>query len=503
MLINELPYTCKTYVSDIYRSFSSADLFVPGTIDSSVIHVCYLSEAIANKANSGECYVCVIDNEVDDIALDGLTYDVILVDEEKDLRLLFNNIHNVFQRLNEWEMSLEKLPVSRDSLAEIVTLSENILGNFLTIQDGTFKLIAYTENLNPPGEAMSKLVNYGYQAPETMELYRQLRQFEEFYTCTDVTVSREYGTKGYDVVKQCFISGDSLNLLIVMICSDRPANPGLIELFKVLSSYVKRISDAEISAVGGFGGIKRLCLDIITNSIETESEARVRASYCGFKFDGLFVLFTVSFPGSDNPPVNHFARIIRDAYRSYTVFIYSGSIIILRSATYNVTDFCKSLERVISVPGCVCGISYNFSSLWALPVAYKQCQIAINEPVNDDDRGGSVHFRFYTDCQINHFVRTAINEDKQIHMISAFSDVIFRIRQFDENHRTNVFEILKVYLENDRKATPTADFLHMHRNTIIHHIEHIEEYLGISLDDAQTRLLLLLAYKIEELGLLQ
>ncbi|HIZ06904.1 MAG TPA: helix-turn-helix domain-containing protein [Candidatus Eubacterium avistercoris] len=57
---------------------------------------------------------------------------------------------------------------------------------------------------------------------------------------------------------------------------------------------------------------------------------------------------------------------------------------------------------------------------------------------------------------------------------------------------------MKVYLQCNRKATETGDILHMHRNTVLYHIDRIEQLLHISLSSADVCLKLQLGIKTFE-----
>ena len=65
---------------------------------------------------------------------------------------------------------------------------------------------------------------------------------------------------------------------------------------------------------------------------------------------------------------------------------------------------------------------------------------------------------------------------------------------FGLDKNTNNCEVLYTYLLNERRATETANSLHMHRNNVVYRINRIEEMLGISLDDKTTRLNLTMSY---------
>ena len=75
---------------------------------------------------------------------------------------------------------------------------------------------------------------------------------------------------------------------------------------------------------------------------------------------------------------------------------------------------------------------------------------------------------------------------------------IATLREYDSLHRTETTRILRLFLENERSETAVASVMHMHRNTVLYHMERISDLLGISLDDPDVRLQLLLAFKADD-----
>ena len=90
----------------------------------------------------------------------------------------------------------------------------------------------------------------------------------------------------------------------------------------------------------------------------------------------------------------------------------------------------------------------------------------------------------------------ATPESEKLAKSNAAFQTLLELYDYDQEHNTNNLELLYVYLVNDRKATETAEITHMHRNNVIYRISRISEMVNIDLDDAPTRLRLLLAYEL-------
>ena len=69
----------------------------------------------------------------------------------------------------------------------------------------------------------------------------------------------------------------------------------------------------------------------------------------------------------------------------------------------------------------------------------------------------------------------------------------------DEEKSTEYFQTLRVFLVRERDIPRTSQELIIHRTTLLYRLKKIQSITGLSLDDAQTRLYLLLSFKMMEL----
>ena len=73
---------------------------------------------------------------------------------------------------------------------------------------------------------------------------------------------------------------------------------------------------------------------------------------------------------------------------------------------------------------------------------------------------------------------------------------IFQLQDYDKEYHTDFIGTLRAYLDNDRNAAKTAEYLHIHRSTFFYRIKKIEELLDISISDSHLLFLYELSFKI-------
>ncbi|MCL1835504.1 MAG: helix-turn-helix domain-containing protein [Oscillospiraceae bacterium] len=544
LILDELGPGAVRYISEgASPKFTSAELFIPGQpyYSPDKLLVCRLSEALAADKRFGSCFLCARDTTADADADEAALAGICVAPGDAGLRDLFNRVMRLFVRVAEWVMAMERSVAKHSGIQELLDLSEPVFGNFITIQDSTFKLIAHTKNIEPPGPVMSRLVEYGFQPPETMELFRRHRRLEEYKTISDIVVSRDRITSDYDVVKKTFHLGGSMFIIVVMECCKKPADNATVELFGMLIEHIEAYANVDITKTGGIAGVKALAQDILEGATGNKEEARVRSTYCGYPFEGGFRLFVFTFEDEENVPFAQLVHVLTEACRDGVSFYYENNVLMLEPGNSvagssihagiqpDIEKTCEAALGALAGFEFVCGISGDFDCLWELPTAFEQAKIASSvlarlrvagavvgagagggaggvgaggAGVGSAGAGIRARFRLFSQSLVYFFADAARLAAPGVFDSSFLSRGIAALREHDAQHHTDTERILRLFLENERNATKVASSLHMHRNTVLYHIERISGMLGVSLDDPDVRLMLMLAFKAHDLGAL-
>ncbi len=75
---------------------------------------------------------------------------------------------------------------------------------------------------------------------------------------------------------------------------------------------------------------------------------------------------------------------------------------------------------------------------------------------------------------------------------------LFLLRAYDEEHRTDFFKTLKVYLEQNMNISHTSEALIIHRSTLLYRLERIRALTGMNLNTPKLRFSLLYSYYLIE-----
>jgi DNA-binding PucR family transcriptional regulator len=77
---------------------------------------------------------------------------------------------------------------------------------------------------------------------------------------------------------------------------------------------------------------------------------------------------------------------------------------------------------------------------------------------------------------------------------------LLRLRRHDQEQGTDYVSVLRVYLENNMSAVQTQKILRLHRNTFYFKLNRLKEILDMNLEDFNTRLYLMLAFRLIDEG---
>ena len=80
-----------------------------------------------------------------------------------------------------------------------------------------------------------------------------------------------------------------------------------------------------------------------------------------------------------------------------------------------------------------------------------------------------------------------------------YEDTLGPLEDYDKSHTSNLMETLYYYLEHECSIKKTADHEVVHRNTILYKFNKIEQILGISINNEEDKLAILMAFKIRRL----
>ena len=138
------------------------------------------------------------------------------------------------------------------------------------------------------------------------------------------------------------------------------------------------------------------------------------------------------------------------------------------------------------------GISSPVCGIHALPDGFRQTELALQAAA----RRGQWLLSF-SDCALDYIQHCA---EACLPPSLLAAPVLLELRQYDGSHGTQYYETLRAYLLHERSIPRTAEALIIHRTTLTYRLGKLEELWSLNLDDSDTRLYLLLSFRMLDAG---
>ena len=87
----------------------------------------------------------------------------------------------------------------------------------------------------------------------------------------------------------------------------------------------------------------------------------------------------------------------------------------------------------------------------------------------------------------------------KLRQMKANGERIVALTAYDARQQTSLVETLAAYFAHHGNLSRTAEALFLHRNTLLYRMERIAAIIGHDLDDPEVRLMLQVAFKVQQL----
>ena len=494
------------YIKDKSRAFTGVRLISPNPEKnpSNKLIVCKLSQALKAKGLGHEYSVAaVIDSPLPRDS--AILQNMVLFDTDLRPELFFIRVQSIFEKYFDWCTAMDQCLIKHRSIQEILSLSESVIGNFITISDSAFSLVAYTQGLKCTDEITQRLVEKGYHDQDAINLFNRSKLMNFWKDADDIYVREKGLITSVPMMSKVIHYNNSYYAHVVMLCDHRPPSAGLKDLFRILIEHLMICFERQWIENNQMPHIyDSLLLDLLESSDLSPETVAQRAKNSGLTVNGSFVLVKVSADDSAGIMLQRLCNELSGRIAQSRVTLSSDILIALipydtRKPVEGLEDI---LQDIMERYNAACGVSDPFVSLLEIKTAGAQAEIALKSPRHSDpvDLGEKPKKDYTRVCTFSRcypaYALTKADSDVSVIKYSAAYRALDKLSENDSKRGTNNFELLYAYLINERKASETAQIMHMHRNNVIYRIGKICEMTGLDLSDPDVRLRLMLCYEI-------
>mgnify|MGYP003371203185 FL=1 len=412
-------------------------------------------------------------------------------------------LQKLFFTINSWVQQMKTVLLQGGTYQSLLNCSERILGNFISISNSEFRLLAYTQSIPSDDPVSQEFVRLGYHPSEVIERFRKNGVVREWETQNRIKI-KPTGITAHPTIDYVFRMKGSYFLHAVMQCNNVDPSPALVDAFQLLLEHidycVKRDWNERFHVASE---PSRLFGDLIAHRPIQDRDLTQRLESVGLERRGDFLLLAFLFTGSscENQLFNYYADHVKQTFPEYHVGINSTYVLALSANVDFPEKHEARLRTYANAHSCTIGVSEPFDNIEGLAFAFEQTRNAIRIVTNpnpsialsfEKDKAGSPISRF-RDCFASYVAETARLSNYLIGHC-AQNGIIHRIARYDEQHNTSDLKILYFFLKNERKVSATRQELCMQRSTLLYRIEKLQERFGFDLDDANTRARIMMEY---------
>ncbi len=234
-----------------------------------------------------------------------------------------------------------------------------------------------------------------------------------------------------------------------------------------------------------------------------------RAQQAGFDASSPFVVsvFRATTQAGAALPLEPLISLVRDDMTRRNIEGAAGQYVDVIVALYPLDDSPQAVGRVRAIVDAVrgqlvtrtpsgavsAGMSRPADSLGMLREAYREAKDSISIAAELGERDSTT---FYGDLKLYQLLLSL--KEKSLGSLRRFYDESLRLLvEHDERKQSDLVRTLSGFFEANGNLAKAAEDLNVHRNTLVYRLERISELTGLDLNDADNRLILNLALKIQ------
>lgn len=503
-------YNIEHFLLDANRRFKQVDVLpqYSDALYADRLYICGLSEALKlTREHADVSFLSLRDrfNSIDETP--ELMKNIVVVNENISVTTLFSNVLDIFIKIINWQWDMQNAFIKNKPMQELLILSQPVIGNFISISDSSLTLLTYTPDISTDDPVSNALIDYGYHTEDALRRFKGHNRFELWENTEGFLFDDDRITSPYPVVSRVFKYGGTYFTHVVMVCNNRPITPGLLDLFSILIESLTMYIDKDWQQKQEFSRVYDPLITNILDNPELPTDVfNDRIEQVGIPLEADYYLLKLLPMKNPGQPAGIIAQSVQQLLPEAKIIIYHHSLLILihedgKDCIAKLIACQEKLQSIVEQNGLCCGISPRFLNLKHIRQAFSHATLALNYGRSlSGFQPGSVYkgpFFKYEDYYL--YMLLAEQDNLGILTSAAPYRWLTGLHQYDREHNTNNFDLLYLYLTNERHAGNTAKMAFMSRNNLVYRIGRIREIINIDLDDYFVRMQILATYEMLKL----
>lgn len=464
-----------------------------------VLYVC--DKAISIKGREDKCaQVCVLIKK-SEYGKCGSMKNAIVIKDDVSLFEIFDKVLGIFEKTSEFTESLQSAIIFDSGIDKIFSLaSKNLPGCLLVMTDTAYNIVHSTE-VSVGDAYLNELLQRGYYDKNDIDMIANRGYFEDWQRVmrpklyvADETVS------GKNMLLRSYQSHGLLLGFVACYFLDREPSELDYVIFKSFTDSIERMMLSYIKHSAYETSDERMLSDMLSvDNMDNAQLLRDRGIRLGLPQNANYRIGVIRSEDNLESIAASVTKhlLVNCPIKTYGVYKYKSEVILVFydwnyysvKETSALDEKMQLLISTLKASRCGAGISLGFNTIESFPVAYKQACSALN---NAKTGGDAFRMHFYSEYCLQDMLSVYSHE---MPLDAVYAKQLDALKEGKFNECDNL-TFLYIYLRTERNIAATARLLNMHRNGAIYRVNKIIEHLGLDLDDADTRLRIMLSYEI-------
>ena len=421
-----------------------------------------------------------------------------LIDDTISPFLLFNEIQRLFDYYEQWDRRLYELANQEGSIQELLDESFRIFHNPIIVNSADYFVIGYSSIIDTR-EELSSLVDLDSVFKSSDEyqngkrVLNQRKKKGAYYLPEYITGARTLRVNIFENERYVY------QVMMVEILSRFESYDGA--LLEHLTGYIKMALSKQMFLQVDMGyRLDRILSDILSNPGQDKKVVEEWFSEFGWLPSHRYFCMNLKMTSLDleNMTVRFICKHMEGMLgeSSSCAFQYENNITIFVNLTLlesSVSDVMGKIVHFLRDIFLKAGVSNEFTGFEYLNFYYRQAAIALEIGIR---RAPYKWIHYFQEIALQYLLEQSRGE---LPGELVCSREILELKRVDEEHHTDYYQTLKLYVKNHLNAVQTAKQLFIHRSTFLYRMEKIKEITNLNLDDFDTLLYVMMTFRMMEL----
>lgn len=423
---------------------------------------------------------------------------VMLFPKESDRQAVYLALEKLFARYTEWDENLRKALVSRKSIQYMLEISTSILENPAYVHDRNFTLLGSVNiHEDQNGWEYNEKKQQYILSLEIMNDYKLDKEYQATMSIDGPAIFSDT-MFGYRILYRNLRTEGTWHGRLCVNELKRKIRKSDFYFLSYLSDFLLislEMGHAHISQ--DTQSLENAFLQLISGGrIEKTPLLSALEQYGWNQEDSYFcAILSTEYRDVRTNAVTYTCLKLYDMFPYSCIFPYRDKIVIVINASQGNTtihQFSSELAVFLREGLFRAGISALGQDFLRLGEYYKQATEVYNLGNYKDPTIWQYCFDDYILPYIFH------QSIRELSPQLLCRKELFILRDYDQEHHTDLFHTLRVYLEHNLNISHTSEALIIHRSTLLYRLERIEALTNLTLDSPKLRFLLLYSYYLIE-----